>query len=132
MNLRRSGHQDEAELSTESLNDIMFFLLLFFLIISTLANPNVIKILLPGTKESTQVTRQPITLSVTGDLRYYINQQEIPSAELEGELARRAASVEDLSVVVRMDKDLTVQTLADIQQICARLNLKMVLATTKK
>ena len=53
MNLRRR-HREDAEVESSSLNDIMFFLLLFFLIASTLANPNVIKIMLPcptGTKQ---------------------------------------------------------------------------------
>jgi len=51
MKLRRRK-REHAEVSTESLNDIMFFLLLFFLIVSTLVNPNVIKLLLPNSKQS--------------------------------------------------------------------------------
>ena len=52
-------------MSTESLNDIMFFLLLFFLIISTMANPNVIKLMLPKSANNEQAIKVPVNLSVT-------------------------------------------------------------------
>ncbi|MEY2937762.1 MAG: hypothetical protein RL062_351, partial [Bacteroidota bacterium] len=51
MQLNRRN-KNRAEVSTHSLNDIMFFLLLFFLILSTMAHPNVIKVLLPESKEA--------------------------------------------------------------------------------
>ena len=56
-----------AEVATSALSDIMFFLLLFFLIISTLANPNVIKVPLPESKanEKTKSIEEPITHMIT-------------------------------------------------------------------
>jgi len=57
MNIRRSKHF-KPEVSTSSLNDIMFFLLLFFLIVSTLANPNVIKVLLPKSRSAQEIDKQ--------------------------------------------------------------------------
>lgn len=54
MGLRKKAHRD-AEVSTESLNDIMFFLLLFFLILSTMVSPNAIKVNLPSAKSNTPV-----------------------------------------------------------------------------
>ncbi|MEO7175172.1 MAG: biopolymer transporter ExbD [Saprospiraceae bacterium] len=128
MNLRRR-HKEDAEVSTESLNDIMFFLLLFFLIVSTLVNPNVIKLFLPNAKEAQQMAKQQITLSMTKDMRYYINKSELLFEEIEPRLLAESGKSPDLTVVLRLDKDLTVQNLADLQQICARLKLKMVLAT---
>ena len=78
MNLRKRRHlHDEDAMS--AMNDIMFFLLLFFLIISTLSNPNVIKILLPKASESEQNPKQPVTLTVTGDLKYFLNTDEVPA-----------------------------------------------------
>ena len=62
MNLRRK-QQEDAELSTESLNDIMFFLLLFFLIISTMANPNVIKLMLPKSANNENLQKQQVNLA---------------------------------------------------------------------
>ena len=82
MNIR-GRKREGAELSVESLNDIMFFLLLFFLIVSTLANPNVIKLMLPSSKQSEQTSKKPISISVTKDLRYYVEKKEVPFEELE-------------------------------------------------
>jgi integrase len=66
-----------AEVATSALSDIMFFLLLFFLIISTLANPNVIKMTLPKSKTSEKTNKQLISLSITEDKRYYLDKEEI-------------------------------------------------------
>ena len=82
MNLRRK-HQEDAELSTESLNDIMFFLLLFFLIISTMANPNVIKLMLPKSANNEQLQKQQVNLGVTKDKQYSINKKPVPFDQLE-------------------------------------------------
>ncbi|RZK29379.1 MAG: biopolymer transporter ExbD, partial [Hymenobacter sp.] len=61
MNLSRRRHAS-SHVETSSMNDIMFFLMLFFLIVSTMVNPNVIKLLLPNAKSSKQVMKQPITV----------------------------------------------------------------------
>ena len=60
MNIRRK-QQFKPEVSTSSLNDIMFFLLLFFLIVSTLANPNVIKVLLPKSRSAQEIDSSRLT-----------------------------------------------------------------------
>ena len=113
MNIR--GRKKEgAELSVESLNDIMFFLLLFFLIVSTLANPNVIKLMLPSSKQSEQTSKKPISISVTKDKRYYIEKEEIPFDQLESKLQQYLARESDLTVVLRLDQGLMVQDMVDV------------------
>ena len=89
-------------MSVESLNDIMFFLLLFFLIVSTLANPNVIKLMLPSSKQSEQTSKKPISISVTKDLRYYVEKKEVPFEELEPTLKSFIEKAPDLTVVLRL------------------------------
>jgi biopolymer transport protein ExbD len=82
MQLRRP-RRDHAEVSTESLNDIMFFLLLFFLIISTMANPNVIKLMLPKSANNEQAIKVPVNVSVTKEHQYTINNKPVPFDQLE-------------------------------------------------
>lgn len=130
MNIR-GRRRETAELSVESLNDIMFFLLLFFLIVSTLANPNVIKLMLPSSKQSEQTTTKPIGISVTADKRYYVEKQETSYNQLEPTLKKYLAKVPELTCVIRMDQSLTVQDLVGVLQIGVNLNVKMVLATEK-
>jgi biopolymer transport protein ExbD len=130
MNIR-GRRRETAELSVESLNDIMFFLLLFFLIVSTLANPNVIKLLLPSSKQTEQTTTKPLSISVTADKRYYIEKEEVAYNQLEAKLRQYMKKVPELTCVIRMDQSLTVQDLVGVLQIGVNLKVKMVLATEK-
>lgn len=118
-----------AEVATSSLSDIMFFLLLFFLIISTLANPNVIKLTLPNSKNNEKTNKQYISLSVTEDKKYYIDKEEVTVDDLEKSLMAKVDISKELTVVLRLAKNLTIQDLVDIQQIGAKNKLKFVLAT---
>ena len=131
MNIRRNK-RFTPEVSTSSLNDIMFFLLLFFLIISTLSNPNVIKILLPTANAAQSISKQQVTLTVTADKRYYINQTEINASDLEQAIARSIQDIESPTIVLRPAYSLTVQDLVDVLEIGVKLDVKMVMATEKK
>ena len=118
-----------AEVATSSLSDIMFFLLLFFLIISTLANPNVIKMTLPKSKANEKTNKQLISLSVTEDKHFFLDKQEVTFDQLETSLLSRMDSSKDQTVVVRIPYNLQVQDLVDVLQIGVKNNLKFVIAT---
>lgn len=120
-----------AEIPTSSLSDIMFFLFLFFLIISTLANPNVIKLTLPKAATNETTNKDYISLSVTEDKLYYIDKQEVPFNQLEQALAEKTAASNDKTVVVRVPADNKVQDLVDLMQMGVKLKLNFVIATTK-
>ena len=130
MKLRRKK-KFAAEVATSSLNDIMFFLLLFFLIVSTVANPNVIKLLLPKAAASQQLSKKQVTLSVDANKQYFIDKQPVSAQNIEEELKTIMSGIEEPTVVVRFDKTLTVQDLVDVLQTGAKLNIRMVMATSK-
>lgn len=130
MRLRRNK-RFQTEVATTALNDIMFFLLLFFLIISTLANPNVIKLALPKSEANDTTNKQHISLSVTEDKRYYIDKNEVSFEDIEEQL-RLQVDPNLQTVVIRIPYDLQVQDLVDLLQIGVRLNLKFVIATDKQ
>lgn len=118
-----------AEVATSSLSDIMFFLLLFFLIISTLANPNVIKMTLPKSKTNEKTNKQLISLSVTEDKHFFLDKQEVAFDQLESTLLSKMDNSKDQTVVVRIPYNLQVQDLVDVLQIGVKNNLKFVIAT---
>jgi len=128
MKLRRRSTYS-AEVYTGSLNDIMFFLLLFFLIISTLVNPSVIKLMLPKATTSQAITKQQVSLSVTADKLYYINNNPVTFENLETGLKEAVLNISEPTVILRFDNVLTVQDLVDVLQVGNRLGIKMVLAT---
>ena len=129
MNLRTRRHKESAEVSTESLNDIMFFLLLFFLILSTLVNPNVIKVNLPASKNNQQIEMKPVPLTVTKDHQYYISNHLVELGNLENEILNAVKEMKEPSIILHFDNSLSVQDLVDVMQIGAKLKVKMVLGT---
>ena len=131
MKIKRNRHF-KPEVSTSSLNDIMFFLLLFFLIVSTLSNPNVIKLLLPSSKAAQTLSKQQITVSVTKDKNYFIDNQPISFDQIESILKERIGKVLEPTVILRFENTLSVQDLVDVLEIGTRLKVKMVIATNKK
>ncbi|HLP21775.1 MAG TPA: biopolymer transporter ExbD [Chitinophagales bacterium] len=131
MQLRRKSRMN-SEVSTSSLSDIMFFLMLFFLIISTLVNPSVIKLMLPKSEAGKAVAKQTITVSVDAEKNYFINNAPVTYEQLEPQLSAQTQSMEDPTVVLRADNTLTVQTIVDLITLGNKLKIKMVLATTNK
>ena len=105
MNLRKKLTQ-ESEVFTDSLNDIIFILLMFFLIISTMANPNVVKVNNPRGSKDTK-TKQNIVVSINKDQKFYIGQKEVPSILLDSfikmEVDRVRLLVDTPSVVINAD-----------------------------
>jgi len=130
MGLRKKAHR-EAEVSTESLNDIMFFLLLFFLILSTMVSPNAIKVNLPSSKPTKPVenNKKPIHLDVSSDRNYYIESQPVDFASLESVLIAKIGGNTEPTVVLQMDKDLSIQDAVDVMVILDKLKCKMIWAT---
>ena len=128
MNLRRRNRH-AGEVYTASLSDIMFFLLLFFLITSTLATPNVLKLLLPNAKTGNQSIKHPLTISVTSDLQYAVNNTPVTEDQLEPTIAAAIKDQTDPTALLKVDKTIQVQNLVDLLDIGNRLKIKMVLAT---
>ncbi|MEN9336318.1 MAG: hypothetical protein RLZZ500_1305 [Bacteroidota bacterium] len=126
----RRNRRFHAEVATSSLSDIMFFLLLFFLIISTLANPNVIKMTLPKSKNNEKTNKQLISLSVTEDKKYFLDKEEVAFDQLESVLLTKVTPGSEETVVVRIPYNLQVQDLVDVLQIGVKNKLKFVIATS--
>ncbi len=126
----RKRHR-EAEVSTDSLNDIMFFLLLFFLILSTMVSPNAMKVNLASSKDkkSIETKSKPLHLAVTVDRKYFLDSKELYFNDLEPAIASAIKGNSDPNVILHIDKDLSWQDAIDVMQIGDRLKCKMIVAT---
>jgi biopolymer transport protein ExbD len=121
-----------VEVATSALSDIMFFLLLFFLIISTLANPNVIKVPLPKSDANEKTNKQHVSLTVTQDKKYFVNKDEVTREGIEQKLLIETAKLNDLTVILRIPKSSEVQELVDLLGLGMKNNLKIIIATTEE
>ncbi len=99
----RKKHKGEAgEVFTDSLNDILFILLMFFLIVATLANPNVIKVGLGKTKKDTKA-HQDIMVSIDKEQQFYIGGTKVNVADIDTLLSREIRKfkvIRDTPIVV--------------------------------
>ncbi len=119
----------EAEVSTESLNDIMFFLLLFFLIMSSMVSPNVIKVNLPNSNSKSQAAKEVVHLGVNEKMEYQVDEIKTTYFSLEEVLKKKLSGKTDPTVVLHIDKNLKYQDFVDVLQLGPKLNCKMVCAT---
>jgi len=124
-----------AEVYTASLNDIMFFLLLFFLIVSTLVTPATIQVLLPKSKTSADVVvKKQINLTITSDHKYYLEKKEITFESIEPQLSALVAKkkkTEEVIVLLHADRMLNLQDVVNVIDIGNKLKVKMILFTKR-
>jgi biopolymer transport protein ExbD len=127
MNIR-SKLRHQPQVHTGALNDILFILLLFFLIVSTLANPNVIKVSNPKAKSDTK-SKQTVVVTVDKDQNLYLGQKKMAVDQLEGELKTFLAKETDKpSVVINGDSTAHLGTAIKVMQIIKKLGATPVMA----
>ena len=130
MNLRRR-HREEAEVHTGPLNDILFILLLFFLIVSSLANPNVIKLSQPKSKSDTKA-KQTVVVSIDANKQFFVGTARVTIDELKAKLQPFLAKQGDQpSVVINADKNVPVDDVVQVMRVARELGARTVLAVDK-
>ena len=131
MNIRRKLRA-HAEVHTGPLNDILFILLLFFLIAATLANPNVIKLSQPKAKSDTKA-KQTVVVSIDANKVYYVGTNRVDS-----DSAMRAALIplieketQEPTVVINADKEVPLEYVVAVMRIARDLGARTVLAVDR-
>jgi len=133
MGIKRST-KVSAEMSMSSMTDIVFLLLIFFLVTSTLVNPNALKLLLP--KSTGQVSAKA-TVSVSikdwGDdtYTYHVNGNNTPISyeQVENELVELLQTEEDPTFSIYSDESVPVKEVVAMMNIAKRNHYKVILAT---
>lgn len=122
MSIRKKFKNDDTELDTGPLNDILFILMFFFLIISTMANPNVIKMSNPRA-ESEAKAKQSVIVSIDEKRDIYLGQQQIPFDSLEPFLRQQLIVTDSTHPAVVINADSTVNwgDIVRIMQVAKKL-----------
>jgi biopolymer transport protein ExbD len=132
MNLRKRHQRVSAEVHTSAMNDIMFFLLLFFLIASTITNPNVIKLMLPKSSSGQAVSKKTISVTISQDLKYTVNNKQVKVEDMQTTLMGFKKLATELTIVLSVDRTVAIQNVVQVMDIAQKLNIKLVLATEPK
>ncbi|WP_162426274.1 ExbD/TolR family protein [Pontibacter pudoricolor] len=129
MNLR-SKNKINPEFNMSSMTDIIFLLLIFFMLTSNFVTPSGLPVSLPSSKTS-NIVMQKISISITGDLKYYLNDKPIALEDIEPQLAALLQGTQEGEgvVVLHVDKTVPVEHLARVAGIAANMNAKVTLAT---
>jgi len=125
----RSRNKIDVNYSTAGMTDIIFLLLLFFMLTSTLIAPNAIKLLLP--QSNSQTSNRPITtISITKDIDFYVEKVPVDFANLEIILRQKVGNEKEPVVAIHSDKSVPIAYIVDVMNIAKKNNYKVILATS--
>lgn len=132
MNLRKR-HRANVTVNTEALNDIMFFLMLFFLLASAVVNPSVVKLLLPRSESGQQSNAQKsVTVSITEDLKYLVDKQPVSLESMEAAISGYQQAAPDLTIILFVARGVSIENTMQVFDVANKLKLKVVLAVEPK
>lgn len=130
MDLKRRS-KVSAQFSMSSMTDIVFLLLIFFMIASTLVTTSALDLVLPSSKAQS-VKRKDVTVNISPDQRFSVGNKIVSEAQLEGEVLRQTEGTEDAVVILRADKSVPYDLVVKVMDIAYRNKLKMIAATDPK
>lgn len=126
MNIR-GRNKITPEFNFASMTDIVFLLLIFFMIASTLVSTNAIDIVLPKASGKTE-NKKSTAVSIKKDLTYYIDQKRVSEAVLETQLLGIFANQDAPTIVLRAEKSVPIENVVKVMDIANRNKIKVILA----
>ncbi|MDN3493912.1 MULTISPECIES: ExbD/TolR family protein [Winogradskyella] len=126
MNIR-GRNKVTPEFNFASMTDIVFLLLIFFMIASTLVSTNAIDIILPKASGKTE-NKKSTAVSIKKDLTYYIDQKRVGESVLETQLLSILSNQESPTIVLRAEKSVPVENVVKVMDIANRNKFKVILA----
>ena len=124
----KSRNKVSPNFNMSSMTDIVFLLLIFFMLTSTLVSPNALKLLLPNSKSKT-LEKQTISVSINKDLDFYINENQVIEINLENELKQVLSQQKEPAIILHADKTVDIEHVVKVMDIAYRNKYKIVLAT---
>ena len=124
----KSQNKINPNFSMSSMTDIVFLLLIFFMLTSTLVTTNALKISLPSSSAE-QIKTQTVSISITEDLRYFINNDPVEASFLESKIREEYNAIDNPVLVLRAAKTIPLEYAVEVMDVAYRNNYKIVLAT---
>jgi len=127
----RGRNKVSPNFNMSSMTDIVFLLLIFFMLTSTIVTTNALDLLLPKAKGKTS-NNQNIAVSVDENLNYYIDKTPVQVGQIESQLKRLLSGEEEPAIIIRAEKSVPIDNVVKILDIARRNKYKAVLATQPK
>ena len=127
----RSKNKVSAAFSMSSMTDIVFLLLIFFMLTSTLVTTNALDLVLPNSTAQT-VKKQRVSISINENFEYFIDKEAVELRYIEAQLIDKLAGQDEQVVVLRVDKSVPIEYAVEVMDIAYRNKFKIVLATQQK
>lgn len=126
MNLR-GRNKVSAEFSMSSMTDIVFLLLVFFLLTSPAITPDALDLILPKAKGKSS-NQQKASVSITKDGAYYVNKERVSEFSIENELKAALAGQDEPTIILRAEEGVPIEDAVFVMDIANKNNFKVVLA----
>ena len=124
----KRGTKIIKEVGSSAQTDLIFLLLMFMMMATTLINPNALKLTLP--KSSNQLKERPyVTVSITRDLQFYVDGEKVPFAQVEAALAVKMAEKEEPTVSLHCDEGVPIGEVVKVMNIANNNKYRLILAT---
>ena len=123
----RGRNKVTPEFNMSSMTDIVFLLLIFFMIASTLVSAEAIDLLLPSSTSKTTQTKN-VSVSVNKDLQYFVDMKQVPKSQLETEVLSKLGNSDSRTITIRSDESVDLKHVVYIMDIANRNKIKSTLA----
>ena len=133
----KSRNKVEPTFNSSSMSDLVFLLLIFFMLTSTLVAPNAIKLMLPSSNSKT-MAKQTVTVYVNDQFQYYVDETAADETQLVDLINSKIGNDSQATVVLRSDKTVPVQYIVNVIDAVNEINNatgnnhKVILATSQK
>ena len=127
----KTRNKVEASFSMSSMTDLVFLLLIFFMVTSTLISPNALDLVLPKSSAQTD-KRANVTVSITEDLVYAVDKQVIAKEALPNILNQKLAGVKEPTISLHAAKSVPIKYVVEVMDIARKNHYRVILATSPK
>ncbi|MCB0516598.1 MAG: biopolymer transporter ExbD [Chitinophagales bacterium] len=125
----KKRNQINPNFNMSSMTDIIFLLLIFFMLTSSLVTTNALNLILPSSNSTAAVPSKIVTVSVNVQKEYFVNRKKVSFDQIKPTLEKELKQQKEATIVLNAEKDVPIEEVVRIMNIANEMNIKMILAT---
>ena len=127
----KTRNKVSAAFNMSSLTDIIFLLLIFFMLTSTLVSPNALNLVLPSSNSQT-LAPQTVSVSINQKQEFFVDTRKVPLSQLRSVIQSQVAGEDKPTIVLNADKSVPVEAVVEVMNIANDMRIQLILATKPK